>query len=148
MYTKTILHFSELSTQQFHDIIQLREKVFVVEQKCPYLDVDGKDLECHHLNYWDGNQVIANARLLPPNERYPNSSIGRMLIHPDYRKRGLATTMMIAACDFLFAEYPDHNIKIGAQVYLKDFYASLGFKIQGKEYVVDRIVHIHMIKKQ
>ena len=95
----------------------------------------------------DGDRIIANARLLPPNEKYPDSSIGRILVHLDYRKKGIARDMMLYASDFLFSKYPNCNIKIGAQVYLKKFYASLGFETEGIEYVVDRIVHIHMVKK-
>ena len=79
--------YSELNLNEFHDIIRLRLKAFVVEQNCTYLDLDGKDKKCYHLICRDGfGKVISTARILPPGLSYSEVSIGRVVI--DEASRG------------------------------------------------------------
>ena len=75
--------FNELSTHELYEILQVRTQVFVVEQECPYLEVDGKDLHAHHLYKEENGEVVAYARLLPAGVSYKEPSIGRVLVKED-----------------------------------------------------------------
>lgn len=139
--------FSELSLEELYKILQLRNMVFIVEQNCPYQDLDDKDFYGHHLMAMAYDQLIAVSRILPPGISYPEySSIGRIASHPDYRRTGigkLLTKESILHCERL---YPDASIKISAQSYLIPFYSSMGFHPKGEEYMEDNIPHAAMIK--
>lgn len=125
----------------------LRQEVFVVEQNCPYLDADGKDLSAWHLMGFDsGNNLVAYTRLLPEGVSYEGyTSIGRVVSSPAVRGAGAGREVMqrsIGMCRHLFGPLP---IKIGAQTYLLRFYESLGFHSTGEEYLEDGIPHTKMI---
>ncbi|MBL7821722.1 MAG: GNAT family N-acetyltransferase [Saprospiraceae bacterium] len=142
-----IKQFNELDRLELYRIIQLRINVFIVEQNCPYPDLDDKDLVSNHVMLWKGDELIAVTRLVPPGISYPNyASIGRVATHANYRGSGLGKLVMtesIKACEELFLGY---NIKISAQAYLVAFYTALGFDKIGEEYLEDNIPHIAMIK--
>jgi len=142
-----IKQFNELDRLELYRIIQLRINVFIVEQNCPYPDLDDKDLVSNHVMIWKGDELIAVTRLVPPGISYPNyASIGRVATHANYRGSGLGKLVMtesIKACEELFSGY---NIKISAQAYLVAFYTALGFDKIGEEYLEDNIPHIAMIK--
>lgn len=142
-----IKHFNELDRLELYRIIQLRINVFIVEQNCPYPDLDDKDLVSNHVMIWKGEELLAVTRLVPPGISYPNyASIGRVATHANYRGSGLGKLVMtesIKACEELFSGY---NIKISAQAYLIAFYTALGFDKIGEEYLEDNIPHIAMIK--
>ena len=140
-----IKSFIELSTSELYQIIHLREKVFIVEQKCYYLDADNHDQKSWHLLYYSNNTLVAYLRILPPNITYNLPSIGRVVVDKEYRRKKLAKKIMIEAIGFINSKYDNSKIKIGAQVYLNSFYKSLGFKIVGNEYLEDNIPHIHMV---
>ena len=139
--------FDSLTPQQLYSIIQLRNAVFVVEQNCVFQDADGKDPYCHHLMIWHKNELAAYARLVPPGLAYEYMSIGRVISSGSMRRMGAGKLLMkeaINQCKLLFGEGP---IKIGAQLYLKEFYSSFGFEAIGSIYLEDDIEHIHMIRK-
>ncbi len=141
-----IKSWSELTTNEFCDIIQLRESVFIVEQNCPYLDVDGKDKSSHHLFIYDNQTLIAYSRLIPTGISYPDStSIGRVVVNKSYRRNSLARQMMIMAIKHSYDLFDCNKITISAQSYLTNFYQSLGFAVIGEEYLEDDIPHIKMI---
>lgn len=142
---RIIKHFDELNTIELYNIINLRERVFVVEQKCAYLDVDFHDVNSWHLMCYSSNILAGYLRILPPNTTYTEPSIGRVVVDEKHRKSGLGRKMMIEAIQFINEKYTGAPIKIGAQVYLNDFYKSLGFRNIGKEYMEDGILHIGMI---
>ena len=141
----TIKLFSELSTTELYQIINLRERVFVVEQKCYYLDADNHDQKSWHLLHYSNNNLIAYLRILPPNTTYNQPSIGRVVVDKEHRRNRLAKKIMNEAITFLNNEYVNAQIKIGAQTYLNSFYKTLGFKNIGDEYLEDNIPHINMI---
>ncbi len=149
-YTIKCLHFEELSTQELYAAMNIRQEVFIVEQKCWYLDADGKDLLAYHLFVYDENQrVAAYTRLLPEGVSYEKyTSIGRVLSASFARGTGVGKLLMeesIAAIEKIFGtNYP---IKIGAQSYLLRFYEELGFKSTGEEYLEDDIPHTKMIRQ-
>jgi ElaA protein len=143
----SFLPFDRLSLTQLYDIIKLRQEIFVVEQICPYLDADGKDLESIHvIGEHRDNILVCYARILPPGLSYPEyASIGRVICHQDFRKMGYGMSLMKSAIAKTKELYPDSSIKIGAQTYLKAFYESLGFTDIGEPYIEDGIPHMIMV---
>lgn len=134
--------FQQLSLDSLYQIMALRMAVFCVEQECPYQDLDFQDQKSEHIMMFDGEKLIAYARLL---ESKNNCSIGRVVVEPSYRNQGVATQLMqhsITQCSQLWA---DKQIVISAQSYLKSFYTNLGFVSQGEFYLEDDIPHEKMI---
>ena len=138
-------HFSELSQHELYAILRLRSEVFVVEQNCVFLDMDDKDQQCWHVSGWQNDQLIAYTRLVPPGLAYPEPSIGRVVTSPAVRKLGAGRKLMQYSIEKIFSIYGKQPIKIGAQLYLKNFYESLGFSQSGKKYLEDGIEHIEML---
>jgi ElaA protein len=139
--------FGELIVEEFYDIIQLRMGVFVVEQNCPYQELDGKDKHCLHIYATSEKQIIAYARIVPPGLSYPQISIGRVAIHENYRKKGLGKELIRHAIDKIEEEFGVQDIQIGAQCYLKKFYQSFGFYSVSDDYLEDGILHVDMVRK-
>ncbi|MBB3168942.1 GNAT family N-acetyltransferase [Simiduia aestuariiviva] len=150
------LRFDQLSIQSLYQLLQARSEVFVVEQACAYQDVDGKDFDALHLCAWrvddkhtepktNDKTLLAYARLLAPNVSYPEASIGRVMTTSTGRKLKLGRKLMHKALEAMAQHYPNHPIKIGAQHYLLDFYASLGFTPVSEIYDEDGIDHIDML---
>lgn len=142
------LPYAGLSLNQLYDIMKLRQKVFVVEQNCPYLDADDLDKDAWHLLFygWD-EQLVAYSRLIPKGIAYPEfASIGRVVVHPDFRKKSIGKQLVNKSIDEMELKYGNIEIKISAQSYLIRFYESLGFYKSGEEYLEDGIPHTPMIK--
>lgn len=152
IFTTNMIHwhtkaFDELTTDELYEIMQLRVNVFVVEQNCPYPELDGKDKSCLHLYATSGQQIVAYARIVPPGLSYPQISIGRVITHPDFRKEGLGKQLIGHAIDKIEEEFGIQDIQIGAQCYLNTFYQSFGFKPVSEQYLEDGIPHVDMIRK-
>lgn len=142
------LQFEELTTQQLYQILRLRQEVFVVEQNCPYLDVDGKDLNAFHILMYHNDILIAYARLLSKGISYPeHASIGRVINKSDYRGKGIGKLLMEYSIKKMHLLYPGQPIKISAQTYLDKFYSKLGFEKVGSGYLEDDIPHQAMVYK-
>ena len=138
--------FKELSPTELYAILQLRNEVFVVEQNCVYPDLDNKDQSSFHLMAWNESKLIAYTRLIPPGIAYPLASIGRVVNSPAARGLGIGIELMqrsILECNRLFG---NGSIQIGAQLYLKNFYKSLGFNPSGEVYLEDGIEHVEMTR--
>lgn len=139
--------FKELSLDEFHDIIQLREVVFVVEQDCPYLDVDGKDKDALHVfGEYQGN-IVATTRILKPGKSYDEVAIGRVVTSPTVRGMGIGKKLMQESMKFVQAHFGEVPVRISAQTYLLKYYKSFGFEETGKEYLEDNIPHLEMLYK-
>jgi ElaA protein len=137
--------FEALTLYELYAILQLRSEVFVVEQNCAFLDADSKDFYCYHLCGWREGSLAAYSRLVPPALAYKEMSIGRVVTSRKFRSNGYGRSLMqesISACYRLFGTHP---IRIGAQLYLKHFYESFGFRQDSAVYDEDGIDHIHMI---
>ena len=146
MITWHSIPFSELSTQQLYQLLKLRVDVFVVEQNCPYPELDGKDTLAgveHLLGYAD-EELVACARLLPPGTSYDNTSIGRVATKQSARGDGLGHQLIKEALTRCEALWPSTTIDIGAQKHLENFYASHGFKTISEMYLEDDIPHVDM----
>lgn len=128
-----------------HGILSLRQQIFVLEQNCVYLDADELDCKSWHLTgRTDNDQICVYARLTFPGSRFREPSIGRVLTRETVRRKGfgkMAVEKAIAKCR---QEYPHHNIRISAQVYLIKFYSELGFKVIDEPYDEDGIAHVDM----
>jgi ElaA protein len=131
--------FAELTPFEVYALLRVRVDVFVVEQECPYPELDGRDLEPETLHLWfeDDGVVAATIRILDDGE---TRAIGRVATAAGYRGRGLAARLIedgIALCG-------DVPITMGAQEYLEDWYGRFGFRKSGPGYVEDGIPHVPM----
>ena len=144
--TKT---FAELTVNELYDLLKLRSEVFVVEQKCIFLDLDNNDQKAYHTIGYIDDEVVATTRLFDKNIMYDGyQSIGRVVGSPRHRGLGIGKALMqysIQECERLFGKGP---IKIGAQLYLKKFYGEQGFEQSGDIYLEDEIDHIPMIRAE
>ena len=137
--------FEQLSPTELYAIIRLRNEVFVIEQNCIYQDADNKDQSSLHLCGWANNELIAYTRLMPPGLSYEECSIGRVVTSPAHRKTGAGRELMQVSIEKTFSAFNTDTIKIGAQLYLKNFYESLGFVQCSDQYLEDGIPHILML---
>ena len=139
--------FGELTPAELHDAFQLRSAVFVVEQTCPFLDIDGVDASCWHLLGSQSGKLVAYCRLVPPGVKYPEPSIGRVVSAKEARRTGAGRALMREAVARAEGLWPGHKLRIGAQMYLKAFYESFGFRQSSEPYDEDGILHIEMIRE-
>ncbi len=139
--------FETLSRKELYDILQLRSAVFVVEQTCIYQDIDGKDDKALHILGKSADKLVAYARCFPPTIYFKEAAIGRVIIHKEYRNKGLGHQLIKAAIAAIKTEYKTTKIRISAQQHLTKFYESHQFKVVGDGYLEDGIPHIQMIRE-
>lgn len=140
----TTYRFDELTARKLYEILKLRVDVFIVEQNCPYPELDGLDQESIHLAYTENERILAYARLVPAGVKYGQPSIGRVIVHPDARSRGLAKELLTRSIDYIFSEWEPQEIQLQGQVYLQKFYESFGFVAVSDAYDEDGIPHVDM----
>ena len=139
--------FNKLSLDQLYAIMRLRQEVFVVEQKCAYLDADGLDQKSLHLLAYLGDELVGYSRLVPRGLSYENyPSIGRVLSSQRVRGKRLGKPLVEASVQALLENFGKQTIKISAQAHLVKFYNNCGFQITGEEYLEDGIPHIGMLR--
>ncbi|MDB4964198.1 MAG: family N-acetyltransferase [Myxococcales bacterium] len=135
--------FAELAVRELYAITALRERVFVVEQNCAYLDADGADPQCRHLWAEDETRRIhAYCRLVPAGVKFAEASIGRVITAQEARGTGLGKELMQRA----LAAVGPVTVRIGAQAHLEKFYGDLGFVRASEPYDEDGIPHIEMLR--
>lgn len=140
--TKT---FNELTNEELYAILKIRVDIFVVEQECPYPELDNFDQQAIHYFLKINGEIAANVRILPSGCKYEDVSIGRVLVAEKFRDRGYAGQMMQRAIDYIVNEWKETRIKLQGQEYLKNFYSNLGFKRVSDIYLEDDIPHVDMI---
>ncbi|AOC97186.1 putative acyltransferase [Flavobacterium anhuiense] len=145
-FSHSIKSFDELTNHEMYNMLRLRSDVFVVEQNCPYLDLDNKDQKGFHLLYYVDNELAGVTRLLPKGVSYDEVSIGRVVIAKSYRGLGLGVKLMEASIEGCEEKFGKGPIRISAQYHLSKFYQSLGFVEQGEVYDEDGIPHIGMLR--
>lgn len=138
----TVKHFSQLSAEELFEIYKLRVSVFIVEQRCPYQDVDDADRTAYHLWLRDENGIAAYARLLPPGVTFPTAAIGRVIAVR--RRCGLGTRIVDAAINAAREKLSADAITIEAQVYARSLYEKAGFVQTSGEFLEDGIPHVQM----
>jgi ElaA protein len=142
------LRFGQLGVDDLYDALALRERVFVVEQNCPYQDADGLDRHAWHLLGRDDAGVLqAVLRVVDPGHKYTEPSIGRVVTAPEARGTGLGRVLMVEGVQRCTAAWPGQGIRISAQAHLQRFYGSLGFEATGEPYLEDDIPHVEMVRR-
>ena len=139
-----IKSFEELNKTELYQIAQLRIAVFIVEQDCPYPDLDDMDQESLHVWIRDGNEIVSYLRITPPGLRFVEPSLGRIVTKQNYRSKGFAENLIKQAINYIYAEKPE-AIRISAQSYLEKYYEKFGFFKASDEYLEDNIPHIEML---
>ncbi|MBE6030585.1 MAG: GNAT family N-acetyltransferase [Clostridiales bacterium] len=164
----TIKRFEELTTYELYDILALRTDIFVVEQTCPYPEVDYKDIGSLHMfirecdlkdaepfscesadtcTSKNCNKIVAYLRILPRGFSYPEVSIGRVSVREEFRGNGIAREMLEHAIAYIAETLGENEIQIGAQEYLLAFYKSLGFEPMSEVYLEDGLPHLDMLRR-
>ncbi|MCK4204145.1 GNAT family N-acetyltransferase [Brucella pituitosa] len=133
-----------LTPRALYAMLKLRVDVFVVEQNCPYPEIDGKDYDAFHLRILDGEELAASLRVLPPEQDGKPVKIGRVVVAADYRGYKLGQRLMKEAVAFAQTLFPGIAIELGGQSHLQKFYGSFGFVAISEEYLEDGIPHVDM----
>ena len=131
--------FDGLAPRTAYELWRLRQQVFVVEQDCPYPDLDGRDLEdaTVHVLLLEDDHLIGCLRVLDDGGW---ARIGRVVVARAARGRGLAALLM----DQAMAVCGDREVRLDAQTGLTGFYASYGFEVTGPEFDEDGVMHVPM----
>lgn len=137
--------FSALDGATVYALLALRARVFVVEQRCVYLDPDGADRTARHVLARVDGVLVGAARLLPPTGDGGAWRIGRVVVAPEARGSGLGRRLVAAA---LAEAGPDGPVRLGAQAHLTAFYGSFGFLADGPEHDEDGIPHVEMVLRR
>lgn len=137
-----VKHFSELSAEELFAIYKLRVSVFIVEQACPYQEVDDADKSAYHVWLQDEDGIEAYARVLPAGVAFPTAAFGRVIAVK--RRCGLGTKIVAAAIETARDKLGADTITIEAQVYARSLYENLGFRQTSEEFLEDGIPHIRM----
>ena len=135
--------FSELTLGELYEILKIRAEVFVVEQNCPYQDLDEIDKKAYHVYMQENGKMVAYLRVIDKGERLDEVSVGRVISLK--RRCGLGSALMQEGIRVAKEKFGAKKIKVGAQVYAKPFYEQAGFRQISEEYLEDGIPHIYMI---
>ncbi len=134
--------FADLSTAELHAIYAARVAVFVVEQQCPYQEVDAADVQALHVFRMEAGEVAAYCRLIPHETAV---HLGRVLVAPAWRAQKLGRELVAFALDVARQRWPEMAVYAQAQEYLQAFYASFGFVATSAVYLEDGIAHVDMM---
>ena len=126
-------------------MLAARVAVFVVEQNCPYQDLDGLDGDAEHLIAWSGTQVAGYLRVLAPGTLFDDPSIGRIITTKPFRGSGLGRDLVAKGLERTRQRYPGKPVRISAQKYLEKFYRDFGFVAVSEPYLEDGIPHVEML---
>jgi ElaA protein len=144
-YQVDVRAMGDLSAHALYALLKLRVDVFVVEQNCPYAELDGKDDQALHLMLKTGEELLAAARIFAPHDGTP-AKIGRVVVSPAHRGKKLGDALMREAIMICADRFPGADISLSAQSHLEKFYKSFGFSPVSDEYLEDGIPHIDMLK--
>lgn len=139
-----IKHTNELTPKELIDIFKARVAVFVVEQNCPYQEVDDDDYQDLHVCLIEDNTLKAYTRIIDKGDHI---TFGRVLVVKEYRKSGLGEKIVATTINEIKQRFPNKPIQIQAQAYLQKFYTKFGFKAISDVYLEDNIPHLDMLMK-
>ena len=142
-----IKSFEEITTSELYKIIRARVDVFVVEQDCPYPDLDGYDQQAVHIWAEQDQDVLAYCRIFNKGIKYQETSIGRVLTTEKARGKSLGKQLIQYAVETIENRFHTSEVRISAQDYLLRFYSGFGFEDTGKKYLEDNIPHTEMFRK-
>lgn len=135
--------FKELTIDELYEILRVRVNVFVVEQKCPYEEIDNKDKSAYHVFLKENGEIVAYLRVIKQGVSFEEASIGRVLTTK--RKKGYANIILKEGIKIAKEKFKADKIKIEAQIYAKKLYEKFGFKQISDEFLEDGIPHIKML---
>lgn len=139
--------FDEFTVPELYAVLKARIDVFVVEQNCPYPDLDGYDQKAIHIWAEEDGEVLANCRIFDKGIKYDEPSIGRVLTTEKARGKSLGRQLIQYAVETIENRFYTPEIRISAQDYLLKFYEDFGFEDTGKKYLEDDIPHTEMLRK-
>ncbi len=139
-----LFKFSSLSADYLYKALKLRQDVFIIEQNCIYPDIDNLDPVSLHLYMYQNDEFTGYLRIVPPDKKFTEVSIGRIVIHPEFRKQKLGYKLVKKGIEIASDNF-EGDIRIEAQFYLQNFYEKCGFIKTSEIYAVDGIDHIQMI---
>lgn len=142
-----IKSFDEFTVPELYAVLKARIDVFVVEQNCPYPDLDGYDQKALHLWAEENGEVLAGCRIFNKGIKYNEASIGRVLTTEKARGKSLGKQLIRYAVETIENRFHTSEIRISAQDYLLKFYGDFGFEDTGKKYLEDDIPHTEMLRK-
>lgn len=137
-----VKHFSDLTTRELYELLKLRVNVFVVEQNCPYPELDDKDLNAYHVLGCEDSKLVAYLRVLDKGVSFEHVSIGRVV--SVNRNKGYGRQILKKGIRVAKEKYEPDIIEIEAQTYAKEFYEKEGFVQTSEEFLEDGIPHIKM----
>ncbi|MDZ7612508.1 MAG: GNAT family N-acetyltransferase [Flavobacteriaceae bacterium] len=143
--------FQNLTIEEFYEIARLRINIFIVEQNCPYSELDGKDALALHFFAVANDQplkIVAYTRLFKAGDYYEHAAIGRVVVDADFRNQKLGHELIRRSIEQIENNFGTSKIKIGAQAHLKKFYEAHGFIQIGTGYLEDGIPHIYMVREK
>lgn len=145
-FKSVVKKFNELTLYELYEIMQLRNEIFIVEQNCPYQDLDNKDFKATHILVYLDGKLVAYSRIFDVGIIFKEASIGRVITHKKVRSSGIGKLLMEKSIETIYELYGKQNIRIGAQYYAIPFYKKFNFVTEGEVYLEDGIKHIEMIK--
>ena len=134
-----VKQFNQLTVEELYEIIKLRVEVFVVEQNCPYQDLDEIDKEAYHVYIREEGKMVAYLRVIDKEKRLDEVSIGRVISLK--RRQGLGTRLMLEGIKVAKEKFGAKKVKVGAQIYAQAFYESVGFRRISDEYLEEGVLH-------
>jgi ElaA protein len=138
--------WSALGIDDLYRIMVLRQRVFVVEQTCAYLDADGWDARASHLWCDHGDLTVAYLRVFGPGVRHAEACLGRIVTAPEVRRTGIGRRLVDEGLRRIAAAHGPVPVRIGAQAYLERFYRDAGFVRVSDDYLEDGIPHLDMVR--
>jgi ElaA protein len=142
-----IKNFDEFTVPELYAVLKARIDVFVIEQNCPYPDLDNYDQQALHLWAEEDGEIMAYCRIFDKGIKYSEASIGRVLTTKKARGKSLGKLLIQYAVETIENRFHTSEIRISAQDYLLKFYGGFGFEDTGKKYLEDDIPHTEMFRK-
>lgn len=139
--------FDEFTVTELYSILKARIDVFVIEQNCPYPDLDNYDQKAVHIWAEEKGEVLAYCRIFNKGIKYDETSIGRVLTTEKARGKSLGKLLIQYAVETIENRFRTSEIRISAQDYLLRFYTGFGFEDTGNKYLEDDIPHTEMIRR-
>lgn len=139
--------FDEFTVTELYSILKARIDVFVIEQNCPYPDLDNYDQKAVHIWAEEKGEVLAYCRIFNKGIKYDETSIGRVLTTEKARGKSLGKLLIQYAVETIENRFRTSEIRISAQDYLLRFYSGFGFEDTGNKYLEDDIPHTEMIRR-
>ena len=139
--------FEEFTVPELYAVLKARIDVFVIEQNCPYPDLDDYDQKAVHIWAEENGKILANCRVFDKGIKYDEASLGRVLTTDAARGKNIGRQLMKYAVETIENRFHTSEIRISAQDYLLKFYSEFGFVDTGKKYLEDDIPHTEMLRK-